>query len=92
MTQIFFKENYLIALIRSETVTPSDFLANCGGLLGLFMGISVLSIVELFYYFTLRLCCMRRKQRQISASKRTCASAFQNQCKKQLETNVEKNK
>jgi hypothetical protein len=29
--------------------------ANTGGLLGLFMGFSLLSIIEIFYYFTLRL-------------------------------------
>lgn len=35
----------------------TDFVAACGGLLGLFMGISLLSIVELVYYFSLRLFC-----------------------------------
>lgn len=32
-----------------------DFLAICGGLLGLCLGISLLSIIELVYYSTLRL-------------------------------------
>lgn len=31
------------------------FTANTGGLLGLFMGFSLLSVIEIFYYFTLRL-------------------------------------
>ncbi|XP_055294959.1 pickpocket protein 28-like [Sitodiplosis mosellana] len=39
---------------RVELYTFSDFLAICGGLLGLFLGISALSIIELVYYFTLR--------------------------------------
>nr|CAD7454156.1 unnamed protein product [Timema tahoe] len=33
--------------------------ANCGGLLGLFMGISMLSLLEIFYYLTIRLSCDR---------------------------------
>lgn len=40
-----------------ETSTLADFIASFGGLLGLFMGISVLSIFEIVYYFTLRLIC-----------------------------------
>lgn len=40
---------------RIEVYTFSDFLAIFGGLLGLFLGISALSIVELIYYSTLRL-------------------------------------
>lgn len=40
---------------RKEIFTWIDFLANFGGLLGLFLGVSTLSIVELVYYSTLRL-------------------------------------
>lgn len=57
---IFFKENQFITSKRSELYGPTDFLANCGGLLGLFMGASFLSIVELLYFFSLRLCCNLR--------------------------------
>ena len=39
------------------------FLANIGGLMGLCLGFSLLSVVELIYFFTLRWCvlCCRRK-------------------------------
>lgn len=40
---------------RLETYSFTDFLAICGGLLGLFLGISLLSMIELIYIFTLRL-------------------------------------
>lgn len=43
-----------------------SFLANIGGLLGLFMGFSAFSIIELFYFFTIRPCCNHLK----SADKR----------------------
>lgn len=61
---IFFKEHQFITSKRSELYGPTDFLANCGGLLGLFMGVSVLSIVEIIYYWTLRLCCTLRIRRR----------------------------
>lgn len=69
---IFFKEKQFITSRRSELYGPTDFLANCGGLLGLFMGVSILSIVEMIYYCTLRLCCnlRDRKNRKRSARHR----------------------
>lgn len=62
---IFFKESQFITSKRSELYGQTDFLANCGGLLGLFMGVSILSI-EIIYYLTIRLCCnlsMRKKRK-----------------------------
>lgn len=55
--QIFFKEKEFITLMRSELYGPIDFAASCGGLLGLFMGASFLSVVELVYFCSLRLGC-----------------------------------
>lgn len=60
---IFFKENEFITLTRSEIYGPIDFIANCGGLIGLFTGASFLSIVELLYYCSLRLYCNRLRRR-----------------------------
>lgn len=60
---IFFKEHQFITSKRSELYGQTDFLANCGGLLGLFMGVSCLSIIEVIYYFTLRLGCSLRLRR-----------------------------
>lgn len=40
---------------RTETYTLGKFFAICGGLFGLFLGVSLLSIVEIIYYSTLRL-------------------------------------
>ncbi|KAL5275289.1 hypothetical protein ACFFRR_001294 [Megaselia abdita] len=52
---IFFKENQFITSKRSELYGLTDFLANCGGLLGLFSGFSFMSMVELIYHCTIRL-------------------------------------
>ncbi|TMW52550.1 hypothetical protein DOY81_002375 [Sarcophaga bullata] len=64
---IFFKEAQFLTSKRSELYGTTDFLANCGGLLGLFMGVSTLSIVEIIYFCTVRLITnlkMRRKKRK----------------------------
>lgn len=52
---IFFQEPYVTMIKRVELYTYSNFLAVCGGLLGLFLGVSVLSIIEFIYFSTLRL-------------------------------------
>ncbi len=40
-----------------------DLLVSFGGIAGLFLGFSLLSGVEIIYYFTLRTCCMVHKSR-----------------------------
>lgn len=50
---IFFRDDRVPTLKRHEQYNYTDFMAICGGLLGLFLGISVLSVVEFVYYFTL---------------------------------------
>ncbi|XP_075167589.1 pickpocket protein 28-like [Haematobia irritans] len=52
---IYFKENQFITSRRSQLYGVSDLLANFGGICGLFMGVSLLSGIEMFYHFTLRL-------------------------------------
>lgn len=52
---VFFKEDQVIPIIRSESHTFTDLLASYGGLVGLFMGASLLSFIELIYYLTIRM-------------------------------------
>ncbi|XP_071443236.1 pickpocket protein 28-like [Hetaerina americana] len=52
---IFFKERQFTTKRRDQLYDQTDFIANCGGLLGLFMGFSFLSLVEIVYFFTFRL-------------------------------------
>ncbi|XP_063706288.1 pickpocket protein 28-like [Culicoides brevitarsis] len=56
MTKLYvtFKDSEFFALKRSELYGLTDFVANCGGLLGLFMGVSLLSLVEIIYFLTVR--------------------------------------
>ncbi|XP_055846694.1 pickpocket protein 28-like [Episyrphus balteatus] len=62
---IKFEEDVVNGLIRTELYSITDFIANCGGLLGLFMGVSILSLVELVYFFTVRLLLNLKARRQI---------------------------
>ena len=57
---IFFIEPKVTTTKRSEIYSMNDFLSDCGGILGLFMGVSFVSVIELIYYFTLRLACNRK--------------------------------
>jgi Amiloride-sensitive sodium channel len=54
---IYFKENHFLTSQRIEFYGMNDFLADCGGLLGLCLGVSVLSLLEILYFCTIRLGC-----------------------------------
>lgn len=55
MVRIYFRVYQVETHMRAEVNTIANFLASCGGLFGLFLGVSVLSIIEFLYYSTLRL-------------------------------------
>ncbi|XP_018572880.1 pickpocket protein 28-like [Anoplophora glabripennis] len=54
---LFFKQQQFINSERNELFGQTDFLANCGGILGLFTGFSFLSIVEIVHFLSSRLMC-----------------------------------
>lgn len=47
---IFFRQTTVSETKIVAHIWWSDFIADCGGLLGIFMGISILSVVEIFYF------------------------------------------
>jgi acid-sensing ion channel, other len=49
-----FNDVLIAPLRRYQPFTFTEFLAQSGGMMGLFAGISALSVIELFYFFTLR--------------------------------------
>lgn len=59
---VVFRDHQVDTVKRIEMQTFTDFLAICGGLLGLFLGVSVLSVIEFIYFFTLRLYCTHRSR------------------------------
>lgn len=66
---LYFKDNDLITTKRSELYGTTDFLANVGGLLGLFMGVSTLSVAELIYFCTVGLISALRIGRKLKKEK-----------------------
>jgi amiloride-sensitive sodium channel len=52
--QFKFKDLLIAPLRRYQPFTFTEFLAQSGGMMGLFAGISALSIIELCYFMTLR--------------------------------------
>ncbi|KAI8421502.1 hypothetical protein MSG28_009550 [Choristoneura fumiferana] len=62
--EMFYKTPKIVPMRRSELFGMTDFFANCGGLLGLFLGFSFLSILEIVYFCTLRLGCSFRRNTQ----------------------------
>ncbi|XP_053604000.1 pickpocket protein 28-like [Plodia interpunctella] len=53
--QVYYRDSGFVTITRSELFGITDFLANIGGLLGLFLGFSFLSLVEIVYFFSIRL-------------------------------------
>lgn len=67
LLKISFKNIQFTTSTRSGLYSSTDSIADCGGLLGkmiliqisagLSMGFSILSLIEIFYFITLRLVC-----------------------------------
>ncbi|XP_055306473.1 pickpocket protein 28-like [Sitodiplosis mosellana] len=62
---VSFKHKHFTAARRSEFRSLEDFLASSGGIFGLLMGASLLSVVELIYYFTLRIFFMKNERQVV---------------------------
>ncbi|XP_017835475.1 pickpocket protein 28 [Drosophila busckii] len=63
---VYFKEQQFTAIKRTILFGVSTLISNCGGIFGLFMGISSLSFIELVYFFCMRICgsCKQRRKRK----------------------------
>lgn len=63
LLHVFFKSEFIVQYKRDQLYGIEDLVSNIGGLMGLCLGFSLLSVVELIYFFTLRWCvlCCRRK-------------------------------
>lgn len=53
--KVFFKNSQILPLEKSELYGITDFISNAGGILGLFTGFSLFSIVEIVYFLSVRL-------------------------------------
>ncbi|RVE50284.1 hypothetical protein evm_005119 [Chilo suppressalis] len=63
VVHFYFEDDTFIRFTKGEIFGLTEFLSNTGGLLGLCMGFSMMSAVELLYYLTLRALCSARQRR-----------------------------
>ncbi|XP_012136271.1 pickpocket protein 28 isoform X2 [Megachile rotundata] len=63
VVHLFFVESQFTKYVKNELIGFTEFLSSTGGLLGLFMGFSFLSLVEVIYFATLRLWCRAQKNK-----------------------------
>lgn len=66
---VLFKSREFFPLVLRKQLENLDYLSYIGGLLGLFAGISMLSIFEVFYYSTIQIlvnCVIYRKSIQVT--------------------------
>lgn len=76
---VSFNDEHFIPTTRMASSNYIDFLASAGGLFGLFMGASLLSIVELLYYFTVRIFFTYHKDHPITVGNRVPTIPFTTQ-------------
>jgi hypothetical protein len=65
--EIYFNSASFFPLVYQQQLTAVDFASYCGGSLGLFLGFSVLSAVEIVYYFSVRILCFKKQQNRVSS-------------------------
>ena len=55
IVNIFFGKEKISRYLTSNRMSNSEFLVQIGGSLGFYMGVSIISVIEIFYWFTFRL-------------------------------------
>jgi hypothetical protein len=68
LIEVFFKAPSFFPFLLQQQLTTLDFVSYCGGSLGLFLGFSAVSAIEIVYYLSLRIICFKRQSNKISSS------------------------
>ena len=55
IVNFYFGKSTFWQFQRAENMTLADYIAQLGGFLGLFLGFSFISAIEIIYWFTMRL-------------------------------------
>ena len=59
---IYIKDPYVSKYVTEEKITEISFVGGVGGILGLFLGFSFISAVEIFYVFCCKLTALKTSQ------------------------------
>ncbi|XP_065369031.1 pickpocket protein 28-like [Calliphora vicina] len=62
---VYYREPQFTAIKRTVIYDITQLIANCGGIFALFMGVSMLSLIEIIYFFSVRLYNNFRKRKLI---------------------------
>ena len=54
IVNVFFGKEKILKYVTSNKMSNLDFLSQIGGSLGLSMGVSIISVIEIIYWFTFR--------------------------------------
>ncbi len=54
IVNVFFGKEKILKYVTSNKMSNLDFLSQIGGSLGLSMGVSIISIIEIIYWFKFR--------------------------------------
>ena len=54
IVNIFFSDKEMSKFVKSNRMSTFGFIAQIGGSLGFAMGISIISLIEIFYWFIIR--------------------------------------
>ncbi|XP_063697190.1 pickpocket protein 28-like [Culicoides brevitarsis] len=71
---VFLEDASFRSFTKTEFIGFTEFLSNTGGLLGLFMGFSVLSVVEIIYFSSMRPYYMHKKEKELLRKAATLVS------------------
>ena len=56
LINVFFSDRSILMYVKKNRMSNFDFLSQIGGSIGLAMGISIISFIEIIYWFTIRFC------------------------------------
>lgn len=91
IVHVYFSVDSVFPRLRKEMTTTISLISNAGGLLGLCMGFSLLSLLEIIYHGTLRVWCniYRKRSEEKFANNQICItnSEGRNQFKNQVSFN-----
>ena len=75
---VYIKDPYVAKYVTEEKITEISFVGGVGGILGLFLGFSFISAVEVFYVFVCKLTALKASQCIERRSKRNRVTSHSN--------------
>ena len=75
IVNFYFDKGTALQYKRKVRITMEDLISQFGGTLGGFLGVSLLGVAEIIYWFTVRLCLNLRKSRKLKQAEKAAGRA-----------------